>query len=454
MSEVASKIVIKQGLPKKQSLFKTQIIRKQLIETLEINLLGLPVPRNARYGFAEMQVYFHTLTLNQASGEFAKGMLSDNLGFNIPDPETVVNRCQKSTNKQVEDHVNELLLEQAKGIPTLENSWKMEKFRRHKEIIEQDKAKSKETSVRKEQKRRKLRKTRLRQRERGVKPPEGIYLTTDITLKPYYGKLDVELPNGENLQSHIIKHRQKKSTKTFFAYSTVYSHEAGSRQILGIHQMRRHQRSDGNWRREPLGSVVKYHLDPILDRFAITGIAGDGEYYNKGVITYLLGKSLDFVIRADFTKKLKKICLQKKLKRKLADGKGWELKDGIFFGKTTPLRLVIAKRGKELVPLVLPKDSKLTAEQALLLFEERFAIESSYREIYRYLGSTCSRSPQYRLAIFCMAAIFFNLLLRYYEVVIAWSKNPDKWKVTLIRLKNKIQSILYKILLDSISIPK
>lgn len=448
MNKETRKFKIMQGLPKKQSWFKTRMIREQFLQTLETNQLGLQVPCNAYYSFEEIQVYFDAMVVNQASGELAKGILFDNLGFNTPDPETVVNRCGKQTNKEREDHVNKILLEEAKHIPTLKEPLKLEKLRRHKERIAKDKAKSKETSARKKQKRKKIRETRVKQRERGVKPPKGVYLTCDITLKPYYGELDVELPNGENLQSHIIKHRQKKSTKYFFGYCTVYSHEAGSRQVLAIHQMRRYQISNGNWHREALGPVVKYLLDPILDEFSITGIAGDGEYYNKGVIEYLHAKNLDFVIRADFTDNIRKICEREELMEKLADGKGWELEGGIVFCKTIPLRLVVVKRGKELVPLTLPKTSNLTPEQALFLFEERFGIETSYREIYRYLGSTSSHSPQYRLAIFCMAAFFFNLLLRYYEVVVAWSNNPKKWHINLIQIKDKIKRILYKILLE------
>lgn len=107
------------------------------------------------------------------------------------------------------------------------------------------------------------------------------------------------------------------------------------------------------------------------------------------------------------------------------------------------------KRGKELVPLILPKNSTLTPEQALLLYEERFGIETSYREINQYLGKTCSHSPQYRLAIYSMAVFFFNLLLQYYEVVVAQSNNPENWEVSLLLVKNKIKRILEEILLNA-----
>ena len=315
MNEVETKIIIKQGFPKKKSLLKERTIRKLFLKSLETNLLGLPVPCNAQYGFKEMQVYFDAMIVNQASGEFTKGILSDNLGFNTPDPETVINRCQQLTNKQMEDHVNAKLIDQAKNIASLQNPWKLEKLRRHKEKIEQERLKTKETSARKEQKRKKLRERRVKQRERAIKPPKGVYLTTDITLKPYYGELEVELPNGENLQSNIVKSRQKKGSKDFFGYATIYSHELGSRQVLAIHQMRRYLGSDRKWHREDLGSVVKYLLDPILDQFTITGITGDGDYYNEGVVEYLIDRELDFVIRADFTDNLRKIAEKENLKK-------------------------------------------------------------------------------------------------------------------------------------------
>ena len=105
-----------------------------------------------------------------------------------------------------------------------------------------------------------------------------------------------------------------------------------------------------------------------------------------------------------------------------------ELKRSRRGSEVVNLKLVIVKRGQELVPLVLPVYSNLNPEQALLVYEERFGIESSYREINKYLPQTSSLSPNYRLALYAMTAWFFNLLLNYYEIVVMMSKNSQTGK--------------------------
>lgn len=284
--------------------------------------------------------------------------------------------------------------------------------------------------------RRKLTDRREMQRERGVQRPDGLYLAADPTNIGYHGEEDVDLPDGSNLQSYLIHRRRKNSTNTYFQYHALYSYEQGVRQILGIH-LKRRQLVDDDWKEEPFGHIIAYLLDPVLAKLDIKGFIGDGEYYNVDVLHYLRLKALDYVIRADWTDDLRQWCKEEEQQEKLKDGEGVEIEQGRTIGtgkQSHTTRLVVVKRGTELVPLILPQYSDLTPEQALLLYEERFGIETSFRETKLRMGSTSAHSVHYRLALFATACSMYNLVLSYYERVVSRSENPQEWKITLIEL--------------------
>ncbi|MCH8907994.1 MAG: hypothetical protein IH840_12975 [Candidatus Heimdallarchaeota archaeon] len=60
----------------------------------------------------------------------------------------------------------------------------------------------------------------------------------------------------------------------------------------------------------------------VVHEYKVTGVVGDGKYYNGGVIYFLNEQKLDFVIRADYTKDLKEWAKRDKLRKNLADGTG------------------------------------------------------------------------------------------------------------------------------------
>lgn len=203
------------------------------------------------------------------------------------------------------------------------------------------------------------------------------------------------------------------------------------------------------WRREGLDEVIEYLIDPILDRVSVTGVTGDGDYYNIGVISYLQSRKLDFIIRANNSPTIKEF-IQKHSLENLPDGTGVEFLANVELKKrgkkNIKLRLVIVKRGQELIPLVLPLYSELTPEQALLCYEERFGIETAYREVYNYLPKTSSLSPTYRLALYALTCSFFNILLNYYQIVVVFSKDQTRWQTSLSRVKAHLDLILGEIL--------
>lgn len=437
------KVIIKQGIPKRTNEIKEKLLEECIEASLSTNYFNIDVPHNAYYGFEEMMVYFYSIIMTNSSGNHSKSVYHTDFGFYLPDQQTVRVRFGKKSVEEMEDSFNNVLLANAGIIPALENPYKLKKLRIiNKKLLKQDVTKT-------NQKRKIIRKQRLLQRQRGVEAPKELLLSVDMVLLPYYGEENVKLADEEVLRSYLIKSRQKKSSKTFFAYLTVYSHEKGARQVLSIHLIRSYLENGKKWKREKLGPVIEKMIGKIGKNFSAICFGMDGEFYDEGVVNFLIDQKNNFVIRADYTEALQEISQDLDLHNTLEDGDGYELPGGIAFCNSTNLRLVIVKRGEELVPLILPPYSEITPKQALLVYEERFGIETSYREINRWFVPTSSHSPQYRFALYAMAVFFFNLLLTYHEIVITWSPNPKKWKVTLLEIKEKVRRIFHKILLSS-----
>ena len=322
-----------------------------------------------------------------------------------------------------------------------------------KELSSQTQNKVSTEKIRKRGKRRKLKDRRKMQRERGIQRPDGLYLAADPHNIPYYGIEDIDLPDGTNMSSYLIHRKPKKSSITFFQYQVIYSYEQGVRQILGVHLKRRHLVGN-KWKEEAFGPILAYLMDPLISKFDVKGFVGDGEYYNVDVCHYLILNKLDFSIRADWTDELRKWCDDEKLLDILEDGDGVEVEKGRVIGQgaqSHKLRLVVTNRGGELTPLVLPNYSELEPEQALLLYEERFGIETNFRETGLRMGFTTAHSVQYRLALFGTACAMYNLVLSYYEKVVAMSKNPSEWKVTLIEIMDILHNFQGDYMLDAIS---
>ena len=123
------KLAIRQGLPKKHSKIKTKILRKQLVESLSTNFLGIDVPVNAWYGIEEIQVYFHSLISQHCSGNLGIDLMYDFYGYNIADQQTVKRRCEKLDQQQMERQINSMLLENALQLPTYQSNYKFAKVK-------------------------------------------------------------------------------------------------------------------------------------------------------------------------------------------------------------------------------------------------------------------------------------------------------------------------------------
>ena len=429
---------IRQGLPKRRKFEKSVIMKRILENSLKTNFLGISKPNNAFYGIDEMQMYFHALIAEHGSGNHIKDVVFDKYRFNLPDQQTVRVRCEKLDVNAMEQVVNHNLRELAMSLPTYNSGFKLGKIKG----MNTQKRRSRKSIKRK------------RQRERDVDPPQGRYLAIDFTLQPNYTQKMAEYRLSEHpIAAHLTKDRRKHSTSQFIGYHTAYDVELGSRQVLGIHMLTNiHNPSyKEGWQREPLDLAVRQLVDPILEEIPIAGITCDGDYYNQRVIQYFVVHKLDFVIRGKNNPVISKLINDAKLKSSLADGEGYEYPSDFHIASregtgTSPLRLIIVKRGQELVPLVLPKYSELTPEQALLVYEERFGIETVYRETYKYLPSTCSTSPNYRLALYAFTVWFFNLLLNYYEIVVIWSPNPTSWHTSLSLIHARFATLLGQIM--------
>ena len=431
---------IQQGFPKRNKVIKSRLLKNQLQNLLNNNIFGISKPENALYGYKEIQTFFVSMNTKNKSGNIIPRILSEDINFNLPDQETVSNRLKKQL--EIENSGNKYLLSEAVKLPALNNPNKFEKIKQRNTKIRLEKVKK-----------RKKNSSRLRQRDRGVEAPQGIYLSMDLTLIPNYTKKLGELEeNNVSMAYYLTKSKSKASTNIFTGFSTIYSVEPGARQTLGIRQMVRHKDKNGNFKREKVIDTVKYLLEPVLEEIKIAGLTADGAYNVVEVHLYLVSKKIDYVIRGKSSKKITEI-IENNCLHLMVDGSGFEYPEPFYVEsgrKKVQVKLIIVRRGEELTPLILPTYSDLSPEQAILLYEERFGIETSYREIKRYLPQTSSMVPNYRLVRFFMSTIFYNLLLYYHEIVIIQSSNPQLFENAMIALIDCLYKQLKNIIVSSL----
>ncbi len=438
-------VILLQGLPKQHSRLKKRVLNSLFDNYMQSNPLGLTTPPNAHYRSTEMQSLLTDMSLTGKSAEQMKKEAFRDYGFHHPDQQTLRVRLEKHSSFHLEGCIN-LFLQQSDILTSIFRPAFLNRLRKTKKSL----AKSSKPTKPTRSKRRQLRKhPRKLQRDRGVKRPDGIYLSTDGQNIPYYGELDVELANGENLQSYVVKDRPKESTTKFYQFHTLYSFEKGFRHILGVHLLRRKLVED-KWTREPIAPVVAYLIEPWLQKIVVRGLVADGLYYNEDVIDYLLLKQLDFVIRADMSPTMKTWCKEENLMHKLDDGEAVVVPGGRLLKNKIQLKQVVVKRDTELLCLVYPTYSKLKAQQVVLLFEERFGIETSFRELGVRRGFTTSISPHYRFSLFSTAVAVYNLLLSYQELVVTGSSDPGTWKVTMMELMHLLHDFLGKYMSDGV----
>ena len=118
----------------------------------------------------------------------------DFYNYNLADQQTVMRRCEKVDLQTMEKQINSMILENALKLPTYQSEYKFAK-------IKDWNTKFRQTQVSSQNKK------RLRQRERGVKPPDGRWLSTDFTLKPIYlnsyeDYIETDHPMSSNQESN------------------------------------------------------------------------------------------------------------------------------------------------------------------------------------------------------------------------------------------------------------
>lgn len=437
-------IVIKQGVAKKPPKMKISILENMQIDWLKTVIFELELTPNHHYFNNELNAYFYELFADNCSGNMGVNLALEKYGFSLMDQQTASERVESFQIKELETMMNQSMIEQAKKLPTHNSDYKLAKV------------KSKETMRRRKLAERAGEHQRKRQRERGIDPPEGRYLALDPSFKP--SNMDInKIREEEHPMAWVLtKDRRKRSTTTFTGHHTVYDFEHGSRQILSTHMMmnKKVPGYKAGWKREGLDEAVKFLLDPILEEISVKGVVGDGDYRNIGVIQYLQDNELDYVIRENMNDDIRDIIEKENLEEKLDDGYGFEVEGGVTMGRgknQVTNRLVIVNRNAKLTPLLLAPYSELTPEQALLLFEERFGIETVFREIYKYLPTTTSKVPQYRTVLYGMTAWFYNLLLNYYQIVVVFSSDPSAWDISLQQIKDHADQLFADLLISMVT---
>ena len=434
-----TEIAIKQGVPKGSKPLKLSILKNMQIDWLKTQIFDLDLSDNHQYHNSELNAYFYQLFAENCSGNLAVSLAMDNYDFSLMDQQTASERFDELSMKEIAKMLNTSILEQAKKLPTYQSDYKLANV------------KSRETARRRELAQKSSNEVRPRQREKGIDPPEGRYLGLDFTLKPSYMDIDVIREEKGDMAMVLTKDRRKNSTTTFTGHHTVYDYEHGSRQILATSMLCNKEITDykAGYKREGLAEVVSFLIDPIIDEISVTGLVGDGDYFNKGIMRYCHKHELDYVLRKDISDSIRLIIEEQELEDKLKDGCGIIVEEAQTMGRgknQVTYQLIIVRRDKELVPLAIPTYSDLTAEQALLLFEERFGIETAYRETYKYLPTTTSKTPQYRLVLYGMTCWFYNLLLNYYQIVVIFSSNRKNWDISLRYIKKKADQLFADLL--------
>ena len=132
-------------------------------------------------------------------------------GFHHPDQQTLRVRLEKHPFFHLEGCIN-LFLQQSDILTSIFRPAFLNRLRKTKKSLAKT---AKPTKSTRSKRRQFCKHPRKLQRDRGVKRPDGIYLSTEGQNIPYYGELDVELANGENLQSYVVKDRPKESIIKF-----------------------------------------------------------------------------------------------------------------------------------------------------------------------------------------------------------------------------------------------
>lgn len=248
-----------------------------------------------------------------------------------------------------------------------------------------------------------------RQLPRGLLKTRRRYaLALDITLIPYHGQAQQD-------PAEVVIAGAKSGTKHFHAYATVAIVHDRKRYTLALRFVRQHER---------MVQIVRDLLARVKRlQIKVRRVYLDKEFYAVAVFRALDRRGLSYVVPMQARGKRKGV-------RALFQGqRSYRTRYTMHDKQQRPYTITVAlvrryRRGKHgrhgsdwLAFAVGQLSARCTPLAVFHLYRQRFAIESSYRQMHQLRARTCSRSPVLRLLLVGLALILLNLY-------ISWRQRP------------------------------
>ena len=282
-------------------------------------------------------------------------------------------------------------------------------------------------------------------------------LIIDLHTKPYY---------GNKRTPGTYRGQPKASTKTFFAYATLLVARKGQTYTVGLVPV---------LNRDALTSLI----DRLLHQAAQHGLRPrrlllDRGFYAAKVMLHLQQQNLPFVmpmIRRGKSGPTKKSCTGT-AQFFVKGRRGWatyrwqaRMREGGCHGPKGPRTPVVTDvcmvpqpghKGKS-TPWVFACHGmkRLAGNQVAALYQKRFRIETSYRQMHEGLALTCSTNAVYRLLLVLIALVLRNLWVWLHATLLA-GRSQDGQRVLrlgLLRARTMLHC-LTRYLDDKLGIPK
>jgi putative transposase len=231
-------------------------------------------------------------------------------------------------------------------------------------------------------------------------------LALDLTLVPYHGRYHRD--PGE-----VVRGAAKSGTTHFHAYATAYLLFRGQRFTVALTAVR-------------AGDPLKEVIRRLLRRAAAAGVRPallllDREFYSVSVIRYLQAARYPFLMplvcrgrKAGHPKGASGSRVFKYWKRSgwgrytlaEAGGRTATVSVGVHVRNRRGRR---GKRGRERLVYGYWGFQPRTVAWLSATYRQRFAIESSYRQLREAKAKTCSRRPEVRLFLVAVALVLRNV---------------------------------------------
>jgi hypothetical protein len=266
-------------------------------------------------------------------------------------------------------------------------------------------------------------------------------LAIDLTLIPYH---------GEPLErdSEIYRGQAKDGTSHFHAYATVYVVRNGQRFTVAFTTVERG---------EPLAEVVQR----LLQQASRMGVRPslvllDRGFYSVGVIRYLQAARYPFLMPVIFRGR-------KREHRHGPSGtqvfrywkrSGWaEYTLTEASGRTATVSISVKcrnyrgqwkRRGRQTLAYAYWGFKPPSCEWVRQTYRQRFAIETSYRQMHEARIKTCSRSPLVRLFVIGVALLLRNVWVwLHYEILSTPRRGGRRINLERLRFKTLLSWLLH-----------